>query len=383
MIMERFEKKIYLASPYIHQEERIYVKDAFDSNWMSTIGENLTKLEAGICNYLGCKASLALSSGTAALHLAVKLANVHPGDIVLCSDMTFAATVNPVSYEKGIQVFVDSETDTWNMSPEALESALKKYEGKTKAVIVAHLYGTPAQLDRIATLCDNYGVILIEDAAESLSATYDGQQTGTFGKYGIISFNGNKIITGTSGGMLFSDDIEDINHARFWSTQARDEAPWYQHSELGYNYRMSNLIAGVARGQLLHLEEHRQAKKQIYERYEKGLKDLPIKMNPYLKRSEPNFWLSCMTINDEAFGDETKGVTPEKIRLELEKYNVESRPIWKPMHMQPFYENQDYIYVEERSVSEDIFARGICLPSDLNMTEEQQDIVIDIIKGCF
>lgn len=376
-----FEKKVWLASPYIHENSRMYVEQAFDTNWMSTIGENLDQLEKGICDYVGCKACVALSSGTAALHLAVKLAGVETGDIVICSDMTFAATVNPVSYEKGIQVFVDSERETWNMDPAALEIALKKYEGKAKAVIVANLYGTPAKLDEIAGLCEKYGVVLIEDAAESLSATYKGKQTGTFGKYNAISFNGNKIITGTSGGMLLSDDEDDIARARKWSTQSRDVAPWYQHTELGYNYRMSNVLAGIARGQLEHLEEHKEGKRKIYERYKEGFKSLPIKMNPYLEdKSDPNFWLSCLTINEEAFQE---GITPEKLRTTLAEYNAESRPIWKPMHMQPIYADRDYITVSGENVGEDIFARGLCLPSDLNMTEEQQDVVIEIIKGCF
>ena len=376
-----FEKKVWLASPYIHENSRMYVEQAFDTNWMSTIGENLDQLEKGICDYVGCKACVALSSGTAALHLAVKLAGVETGDIVICSDMTFAATVNPVSYEKGIQVFVDSERETWNMDPAALEIALKKYEGKAKAVIVANLYGTPAKLDEIAGLCEKYGVVLIEDAAESLSATYKGKQTGTFGKYNAISFNGNKIITGTSGGMLLSDNEDDIARARKWSTQSREAAPWYQHTELGYNYRMSNVLAGIARGQLEHLEEHKEGKRKIYERYKEGFKSLPIKMNPYLEdKSDPNFWLSCLTINEEAFQE---GITPEKLRTTLAEYNAESRPIWKPMHMQPIYADRDYITVSGENVGEDIFARGLCLPSDLNMTEEQQNVVIEIIKSCF
>lgn len=376
-----FEKKVWLASPYIHENSRMYVELAFDTNWMSTIGENLDQLEKGICDYVGCKACVALSSGTAALHLAVKLAGVETGDIVICSDMTFAATVNPVSYEKGIQVFVDSERETWNMDPAALEIALKKYEGKAKAVIIANLYGTPAKLDEIAGLCEKYGVVLIEDAAESLSATYKGKQTGTFGKYNAISFNGNKIITGTSGGMLLSDNEDDIARARKWSTQSREAAPWYQHTELGYNYRMSNVLAGIARGQLEHLEEHKEGKRKIYERYKEGFKSLPIKMNPYLEdKSDPNFWLSCLTINEEAFQE---GITPEKLRTTLAEYNAESRPIWKPMHMQPIYEDRDYITVSGENVGEDIFARGLCLPSDLNMTEEQQNVVIEIIKSCF
>ncbi len=379
--IEPFKKKIWLASPYIHENSRLYVRQAFDTNWMSTIGENLNQLEKGICQYTGCGSSVALSSGTAALHLAVKLAGIQEGDVVLCSDMTFAATVNPVSYEKGIQVFVDSERDTWNMDPDALELALEKYQGKAKAVIVVNLYGTPAKLDQIVSLCDKYGVTLIEDAAESLSATYQGKQTGTFGKFNAISFNGNKIITGTSGGMLLSDDENAVLRARKWSTQSRDAAPWYQHTELGYNYRMSNVLAGIARGQLEHLEEHREGKKIIYNRYKQGLKTLPITMNPYLTNdSEPNFWLSCLTIDQDAYKE---GITPEKIRTVLASYNVESRPIWKPMHMQPIFEERDYITVPGENVGEDIFARGICLPSDLNMTEEEQEIVIDIIYSCF
>ena len=381
--MQVFDKKVWLSSPYIHEEEHKYVKEAFDSNWMSTVGENLNQLEKCMCDYLGCKGSVALASGTAALHLAIKLAGVCQGDIVLCSDLTFAATVNPVSYEKGIQVFIDSERETWNMCPEALETALQQYRGKVKAVIVANLYGTPAKLDEIAALCERYDAVMIEDAAESLSATYKGKQTGTFGRFNIISFNGNKIITGTSGGMLLSDDEEAISRARFWSTQARDTAPWYQHSELGYNYRMSNLLAGVARGQLVHLDQHKAMKKEIWQRYQEGLKNLPIQMNPFICCSEPNYWLSCITINKEAFGEGRGNTTPEKIGLTLDSYNGESRPIWKPMHMQPLYADRDFITADNDNVGEDIFARGLCLPSDLNMTAEQQEIIIEIIKSCF
>lgn len=381
--MKPFEKRVYLASPYIHQEERAYVKEAFDTNWMSTVGENINELEKSVREYLRCGAAAALSSGTAALHLAMKLAGVQEGDIVLCSDMTFAATVNPVCYEKGIPVFIDSERGTWNMDPKALERALEKYKGKAKAAVVANLYGTPARLDEIADLCESYGVSFIEDAAESLSAVYKGKQTGTFGKYNVISFNGNKIITATSGGMLLSDDEEAIAKAKFWSTQARDSAPWYQHSELGYNYRMSNLIAGVARGQMLHLDEHREGKKRIYQRYKAAFENLPVEMNPYLDCSEPNFWLSCFTIDKQLV--ESGKVTPEKIRLKMEDYNIESRPIWKPMHMQPFYAGCDYVTAGDKDgdVGEDIFARGLCLPSDLNMSEEVQEVVCGIIKNCF
>lgn len=371
-------KRIPLATPTMHGEEQIYVKEAFDKNWIAPLGFNVDSFEEEMCDYMGISHAVALNAGTAALHLALKLANVQRDDIVLCSDMTFAATVNPVSYENGIQVFIDSERDTWNMDPKALKIALEKYKGKVKAVMCANLYGTPAKLDEIAALCEEYGVILIEDAAESLAATYKGKQTGTFGKYNAISFNGNKIITTSGGGMLLSENEEDIAKARFWSTQARDPAPWYQHSEIGYNYRMSNVVAGIGRGQLLHLEEHKALKKAIYDRYKDGLKDLPVEMNPYTEDCDPNFWLSCMTINPEAM-DKTN---PEKIRLTLEDNNIESRPIWKPMHMQPVYADRDFVTADD-NVGEDIFARGLCLPSDIKMTEAEQQKVIDIIKSCF
>ncbi len=372
-------EKIWLSSPTMHGEEQIFVKEAFDTNWVAPLGENVTEFENEISEYVGCRAAAAMTAGTHALHMAVKLAGVGRGDIVLCSDLTFAATVNPVSYEGGVQVFVDSERETWNMNPEALDKGLKKYKGKVKAVIVANLYGTPAKLDEIAYLCNKYGVVLIEDAAESLSATYKGRQTGTFGKYNAISFNGNKIITSSGGGMFLSDDEAAVQKVRFYSTQARDPAPWYQHSEIGNNYRMSNIVAGIGRGQLLHLDEHKALKTAIYERYKMAFSDLPVEMNPYLECSEPNFWLSCFTINKEAMDK----VTPEKIRLALEEHNIESRPIWKPMHLQPVYENRDYITVGNEDVGADIFERGLCLPSDIKMTEEQQNKVIKIIKELF
>ena len=345
------------------------------------MGKNVNEFEKEMAAYVGVKYAAALTAGTAAIHLAVKLAGVKAGNIVLCSDLTFAATVNPVSYENGIQVFIDSERDTWNMDPAALEIALKKYGSRVKAVIVANLYGTPARLDEIVKLCNRYGVILIEDAAESLSATYKGRQTGTFGKYNCISFNGNKIITTSGGGMLLSDEEPAIKKARFWSTQSRDTAPWYQHSEIGYNYRMSNVVAGIGRGQLLHLEEHKARKKEIYERYREGLKNLPVFMNPYLNCSEPNFWLSCMVIDSSLVKSEK--VTPEKIRLALEAENIESRPIWKPMHMQPVFADRDFISVDGDDVGRDIFERGICLPSDIKMGVEEQERVIEIIRKCF
>lgn len=369
------KERLYLSSPTMHGEEQIYVKEAFDTNWVAPLGKNVDEFEKSIAEYVGVKEAAALNSGTAALHMAVKLAGVQRGDIVLCSDLTFAATVNPVSYEGGIQVFIDSEKETWNMDPKALEIGLRKYNAK--AVIVANLYGTPAKLDEIRELCQKYKVTLIEDAAESLGATYKGIQTGTFGKYSALSFNGNKIITTSGGGMFFSDDEEAVKKVRFWSTQARENTPWYEHKEIGYNYRMSNIVAGIGRGQVLHLDEHIAQKKAIYMRYKEAFKDLPVQMNPYLSCSEPNFWLSCLTIN------EGEKVTPEYIRLALAKENIESRPIWKPMHMQPVYKNHDFIMTENRPVSEDIFARGICLPSDNKMTEQQQDIVIKIVKELF
>lgn len=366
-------ERLYLSSPTMHGEEQIYVKEAFDTNWVAPLGKNVDEFEKSIAEYVGVKEAAALNSGTAALHMAVKLAGVQCGDIVLCSDLTFAATVNPVSYEGGIQVFIDSEKETWNMDPKALEIGLRKYNAK--AVIVANLYGTPAKLDEIRELCQKYKVTLIEDAAESLGATYKGIQTGTFGKYSALSFNGNKIITTSGGGMFLSSDAEAVKKVRFWSTQARENCPWYEHKEIGYNYRMSNIVAGIGRGQMLHLDEHIAQKKAIYMRYKEAFKDLPVQMNPYLSYSEPNFWLSCLTIN------EGEKVTPEDIRLVLAKENIESRPIWKPMHMQPVYKNHDFIMAEDKPVSEDVFARGICLPSDNKMTKQQQDIVIEIIKG--
>lgn len=352
-----------------------YIQEAFDQNWVAPLGPNVNEFEKEMASYIGVGHAAALVSGTAALHLAVKLAGIKPGDVVFCSDMTFSATVNPVSYEGGRQVFIESERETWNMDPRALEKAFAKYPD-CKCVVVANLYGTPAKLDEIKDICDAHGAVLIEDAAESLSATYKGQQTGTFGQYNAISFNGNKIITTSGGGMLLSDDEEAIKKARFWATQAREPFPWYEHKELGYNYRMSNIVAGVGRGQLRHLDEHRQLKENIYRTYEKGLSDLPVKMNPYLPCSHPNFWLSCMTI------DPGCSVTPEQVRLALEKESIEARPIWKPMHLQPLYAGHDFITVGD-NVGEDIFARGLCLPSDIKNTPEDMERVISVIKGLF
>lgn len=400
----------------MHGEEQAFVKEAFDTNWVSTVGANLDELESGIQKYVGCKASVALSAGTAALHLAIKLAGVGPGDVVFASDMTFAATVNPVTYEKGQLVFIDSERDTWNMDPEALERAFTIYDGTThqdgkfypkpKAVIVANLYGTPAKLDDICFICDKYGAILIEDAAESLGAAYRGRQTGTFGIYNVISFNGNKIITTSGGGMLLTDNVEAANKARFWATQARMNYPWYEHRDIGYNYRMSNIVAGIGRGQLLHLNEHIVRKKAVYMRYREGFKDLPVTMNPYMERDmEPNFWLSCLLIDEAAMCpvdrckifDYDNGMEPhvtyvhaagktcpDEIREFLAQYNVESRPIWKPMHLQPVYKDCGFVAAGDgMDVGADIFERGLCLPSDITMTEKEQDVVIAMVRSCF
>ena len=366
-------ERIWLSCPTMHGEEQVFVKEAFDTNWVAPLGKNVNEFEKEIASFVGVKEAAAMTAGTHALHLAVKLAGVKEGDIVLCSDLTFSATVNPVSYENGIQVFIDSERDTWNMDPKALKIALEKYKGRVKAVMLVHLYGTPSKIDEIKALCDEYGVILIEDAAESLSATYKGKQTGSFGKYGAISFNGNKIITTSGGGMFLSDDVEAVKKVRFFSTQAREPFPWYQHEEIGYNYRMSNVVAGIGRGQILHLEEHRKLKEDIYFRYKEGFKDLPVSMNPYEDCSVPNFWLSCMLLSEDAM----KITDPEKIRLALEEENIESRPIWKPMHMQPVYKGHDFITADD-NVGEDIFRRGLCLPSDIKMTETQQNKVIDL-----
>lgn len=409
MKRKAFEKKLWLSSPTMHGEELKYVKEAYETNWMSTVGENINEVEKMICKKVGCKYAVALSAGTAALHLAVKLARVKTGDRVFCSDMTFGATVNPVVYEGGVPVFIDTERDTWNMDPIALEKAFEIYP-EVRVIVLAHLYGTPGKIDEIREVCDRYGATIIEDAAESLGALYKGRQTGSFGDYNCISFNGNKIITGSAGGMLLTDDLEAANKARKWSTQSREDASWYQHEELGYNYRMSNVIAGVVRGQFPHLDEHIAQKKAIYMRYKEGLKNLPISMNPYdAQNSEPNFWLSCLLIDKEAMCRQVRSETkslyiseagkscPMEILETLAKYNAEGRPIWKPMHMQPIYRMNEFVTTkgskrartnaymdgEAFDVGMDIFERGLCLPSDNKMTAKQQDMVIEIIRSCF
>ena len=368
-------ERIYLSSPTMHGEEQAYIKEAFDTNWVAPLGKNVDEFEREIAAYVGVKHAAALTAGTAALHLAVKLAGVKRGDKVFCSDLTFSATVNPVSYEGGEQVFIESERESWNMDPRALERAFEKYPG-CRCVIAANLYGTPAKLEELAEICAAHGAVLIEDAAESLGASYKGRMTGTFGKYNVLSFNGNKIITTSGGGMLLSDEEEAIRKARFWATQARESFPWYEHKEIGYNYRMSNIVAGIGRGQLPHLEEHLREKERIYRAYEEGFRGLPLKMNPYLPDSRQNFWLSCVTLEDGA------KVTPEQIRLALEAENIEARPIWKPMHLQPVFAANDFIGVGD-GVGEDIFARGLCLSSDIKMTVKQQGKVISIIRRLF
>ena len=392
--MKNFVKKVWLSSPTMHGDEIKYVKEAYETNWMSTVGKNIDKIEESICEKVGCKYAVGLSCGTSALHMAVKLAGIKRGDRVFCSDMTFAATLNPVVYEGGIPVFIDTEYETWNMCPKALEKAFQKYP-EVKVVVFAHLYGTPAKIDEIKAVCEKYNAIIIEDAAESLGATYKGKQTGNFGSYNCISFNGNKIITGSSGGMLLTDDESAAKKVRKWSTQSREDAPWYQHEEIGYNYRMSNVIAGVVRGQIPYLEEHIAKKKAIYERYKDGFKDLPVKMNPFdEENSVPNYWLSCMIIdknamckqvltdNEATYISEEGKSCPTEILEKLAEMNAEGRPIWKPMHMQPIFKDCDFIFIEN-DIGKDIFTRGLCLPSDNKMTPEQQDIIIKIVRSCF
>lgn len=411
-----FEHKVWLSSPTMHGDELRYVTEAYETNWMSTVGANIDAIEQEISEKLGCGYAVALSAGTSALHLAMRLVGISPGDEVLCSDMTFSATVNPVVYEGGLPVFVDSEYETWNMDPVALEKAFDLHPN-VKVVVLAHLYGTPAKMDEIRAICDTHGAMIVEDAAESLGATYKGRQTGSFGNVGVISFNGNKIITGSAGGMLLTDSERDANRTRKWSTQSRENAPWYQHEELGYNYRMSNVIAGVVRGQLPYLDEHIAQKKAIYERYRDGFANLPVSMNPIGDGvSESNYWLSCLLIDSDAMAPQVRGdwdvlykseaskSSPAEILEAIASINAEGRPIWKPMHMQPVFRMNPFVTREgdgrcmtnayiaggnvgrdnmPLDVGSDIFQRGLCLPSDNKMTEEQQEVIIEVIRRCF
>ena len=417
-----FEKKVWLSSPTMHGEELTFMQEAFESNWMSTVGKNINEVERIVAEQVGCQYAVALSAGTAALHLATKLAGEKlygqakpyegtlKGKRVFCSDLTFDASVNPVAYEDGEAIFIDTEQDTWNMDPVALEKAFSLYPD-VRLIVLAHLYGTPGKIDEILDIAKKHNALIIEDAAESFGARYKGRETGTFGDYNAISFNGNKIITGSSGGMFLTDSKDDADKVRKWSTQSREDAPWYQHEEIGYNYRMSNVIAGVVRGQLPYLKEHIAEKKAIYERYKEGLKDLPLRMNPYdRENSEPNFWLSCILIDEEAMSPLVRGEqnflyqsvsgksNPQEIMEMLTKVNAESRPIWKPMHMQPIYRMNAFVtrigngrgqsnaYIDEgkaQDVGADIFQRGLCLPSDNKMTEEEQERSIEVVKRAF
>lgn len=416
-----FRQKLWLSSPTMHGDEQKWVDDAIQTNWVSTVGANINEVEEQMAQYLGCKYAVGLSCGTAALHMATKLAGEKlygqakpnigtlAGHRVFCSDVTFDASINPVAYEDGEAVFIDTEYDTWNMDPEALEKAFELYPD-VRLVVLAHLYGTPGKIEEIREICEKHGALIVEDAAESLGATYCGTQTGTFGDYNAVSFNGNKIITGSAGGLFLTDSKEDADKVRKWSTQSREAAPWYQHEEIGYNYRMSNIIAGVIRGQIPYLEEHIEQKKAIYEKYKRGLADLPVKMNPWdEEKSKPNFWLSCMIIDEDAVAPQVRGeqdylyksesgnTSPQEILDAIASFNAEGRPIWKPMHMQPIYRTNPFVTVEGSGrgrtnayinasgidVGADIFRRGLCLPSDNKMTPEQQDVIIDIIHRCF
>ena len=368
--------KIYLSSPHMSDEgyEQKYVKEAFDTNWIAPLGENVNKFEEELSNYVGINNAAALASGTSAIHMAFKALDVKKDDIVFCQDLTFSATANPIIYQNATPVFIDSERDTWNMDPKALEKAFEKYSNP-KAVIVVYLYGTPAKIDEIKEICDKHNVPLVEDSAESLGSTYKNKATGTFGKYGVYSFNGNKIITTSGGGMLVSNDEDKIKKVRFWSTQSREPERHYEHKEIGYNYRMSNIVAGIGRGQLKVLDKRVEQKTNIYNTYKQEFSNIDdIKMQPYLDNTKPNHWLSVITLK------ENSKVKPIDIMLALEKENIETRPVWKPMHMQPVFKQYDFIKVEDEAVSEDLFNRGVCLPSDTKMTKEDQETIINIIK---
>ena len=418
--IEPFHNKVWLSSPTMHGDELRYITEAYETNWMSTVGKNINEVEHLVAEQVGCKYAVALGTGTASLHLSMKLAGIEAygmpevghgaleGRRVFCSDMTFGATVNPVVYEGGIPVFIDTEPDSWNMDPVALEKAFEIYP-EVRIVVLVHLYGTPAKMDEIMAIIRRHNAILVEDAAEAMGATYKGKQAGSFGRYNTVSFNGNKIITGSSGGCFLTDSLEAANKVRKWSTQARENAPWYQHEELGYNYRMSNLIAGVVRGQMPYLQEHIAQKKAIYARYQEGLKDLPVRMNPVPDNCQPNYWLSCLILSEDAMCKQVRGEQdvcyisehgkscPTEILEALSSLNAEGRPIWKPMHMQPVYRlnpfvtangngragSNAYIAGSALDVGMDIFQRGLCLPSDNKMTEREQDRILQVIHDCF
>lgn len=373
-------KKIYLASPHMSEEkyEEKYVKEAFDTNWLSTVGENINEFEAAVRDYLKIEACVGLSSGTSAIHLGLKALGVEKDDIVFVSDLTFSASVNPIIYQNATPVFIDSEKDTWNMDPKALEKAFEKYPNP-KAVVVVHLYGSSAKIDEIIEICNKHKVPVLEDAAEGLGTIYKGRFLGTYGKCSALSFNGNKIITTTGGGMLISHEKEIIDKAKFWSTQSKDPARYYQHSQIGYNYRMSNVLAGIGRGQMKVLEDRIAKKNEIFEFYKKAFKDIPdIEMMPEKPEERSNRWLSTMTIKASS------KVKPLDVIETLEKENIESRLVWKPMHMQPIFEKYDFIKLEDgQSVGEDLFARGVCLPSDTKNTAEDMEKITQIIKKIF
>lgn len=374
------ERKIFLSSPCMCGEEIKYIKEAFDTNWIAPLGKNVNEFEKEMSEYLGIKSAVAMSSGTSAIHMALRAVGVDSGDVVFCQSMTFSASANPIVYQNATPVFIDSEPDTWNMSPVALKRAFEKYP-HPKAVIVVHLYGTPAKMEEILEICNEHNVPLIEDAAEGLGGEYKNKKLGTFGKYGILSFNGNKIITTSGGGMLVGNDTEKLKTVLKWITQSREPARWYQHEELGYNYRMSNVVAGIGRGQMTALENHVEQKTEIYERYKSAFEKLPVTLQPYEKNTKPNHWLSSATV------DKACDVSPFDIMDKLQEYNVETRPIWKPMHLQPYYKECDYFPHNDNSLSvcEDIFKRGLCLPSDFypNMTVEEQKEIIEIIESVF
>ena len=423
--IEPFQSKIWLSSPTMHGDEQHWVDDAILTNWVSTVGENINEVEKQIAEYVGCKYAVGLSCGTASLHLAIKLAGEYlygqpkpnegtlQGKRVFASDMTFVASIQPIVYENGEPIFIDTEYDTWNMDPAALEKAFELYP-EVRLVVLAHLYGTPGKMEEIRAICKKHNALIVEDAAESLGAKFllNGRwvETGTLGDYNCISFNGNKIITGSAGGMFLTDNLEDANKVRKWSTQSREAAPWYQHEEIGYNYRMSNIVAGVVRGQIPYLAEHIDQKRAIWERYERGLADLPVKMNPWdREKSVPNFWLSCLIIDEDAMAPHVRGEkeelwqhepgksSPGEILAALAAFNAEGRPIWKPLHLEPVFRLSAFISREGNGrarsnayiagtgidVGADIFRRGLCLPSDNKMTPEQQDRVIEIIHRCF